>query len=215
MTVGLPTLPMKLLGQRAPTLLDALLFDAWYRLEHAVFTKAIHHKQALGLSAHRERRLLQNLTAMPKLAYVAEIRLRGRRASPESLCLPNKATFPAPHHVSMKVIATLTGAIQHPSQPLVDAWVASGAAPDLLEGATLFDNYGRAVSRLAYSPRSQAMVPVDCAIHPFPAYLCRQRARAYRERALDESPGVSASLHKAADQLLEEASIQEHRAYCC
>lgn len=76
MTVGLPTLPMKLLGQRAPTLLDALLFDAWYRLEHAVFTKAIHHKQALGLSAHRERRLLQNLTAMPKLAYVAEIRLR-------------------------------------------------------------------------------------------------------------------------------------------
>ncbi|WP_152480396.1 hypothetical protein [Halomonas sp. THAF12] len=206
---------MKLLGQRAPTLLDALLFDAWYRLEHAVFTKAIHHKQALGLPAHRERRLLQNLKAMPKLAYVAEIRLRGRRERPVCPWLPNMATYLAPHHVSMQVIATLTGATQLPSQPLVDAWVASGAAHDLLEGATLFDNYGRAVSRLIYSPRNQAMVPVDYAIHPFPAYLCRQRARTYRERALDESPGVAASLQIAADQLLEEASIQEHRAYCC
>ncbi|SIN86978.1 hypothetical protein SAMN05878438_3711 [Vreelandella aquamarina] len=167
MTVGLPTLPLKLLGQRAPTLLDALMFEAWYRLEHAVITKALHHKQALGLPPHRERRLLQNLEAMPKLGYVAEIRLRGRRERPVCPCLPTMATCLVPHHVSMQVVASLARATQHPMKPLVDAWEASGAAHDLLEGATLFDNYGRAVSRLGYAPRSQALVPVDYAIPPF------------------------------------------------
>ncbi len=218
MTVGLPTLPLKLLGQRAPTLLDALLFEAWYRLEHAVITKALHHKQALGLPPHRERRLLQNLEAMPKLGYVAEIRLRGRRECPVCPWLPTMATCLVPHHVSMQVVASLARATQHPMKPLVDAWKASGAAHDLLEGATLFDNYGRAVSRLGYAPRSQALVPVDYAIPPFPAYLCRQRAQAYRERAetaLAESPGMAASLQEAADKLLEEASIQEYQGSCC
>ncbi|MGL6252154.1 MAG: hypothetical protein ACRC3F_14615 [Billgrantia desiderata] len=54
-------------------------FAAWYRVEHSILTNAVVHKKALGLDSARERSLLNALVSLPKLAYVARVRLMGKR----------------------------------------------------------------------------------------------------------------------------------------
>jgi len=220
MTAELRSLPLRLLGKRHPRLSDAMQFAAWYRVEHSILTKAIAHKEALGLDSERERSMLNALVALPKLAYVARVRLVGKRSEPICPWLPHMASYLKPHHHHVDLATTLAHVEQHASRQLLEAWEVGGDDPRYLEGATVFDNYGRAVSRLVFSPPGMTFVPACPAIHAFPPYLARQRAAELRAQAAEAQakgarPGLVADLHQTADRLEEEASIEEHRGSCC
>lgn len=164
--------------------------------------------------------MLNALASLPKLAYVARVRLVGKRRLPVCPWLPDMANYLNPHHRHVDLAATLAHVEQHASRQLLEAWEGGGDDPRYLEGATVFDNYGRAVSRLTFSHLGMAFVPACPAIHAFPPYLARQRAAELRGQAAEAQaegarPGLVADLLHAADRLEEEASIEEHRGACC
>lgn len=195
-------------------------FAAWYRVERSILTQAIAHKRALGLDCAKERSMLHALNSLPRLAYVARVRLVGKRRLPVCPWLPDMANYLEPqlHHVELAT--TLAHVEQRASRQLLEAWEAGGGDPRYLEGATVFDNYGRAVSRLTFSRLGMAFVAACPAVHAYPPYLARQRAAQRRVQAAEvqsrgAQPGLVADLLHAADRLEEEASIEEYRGYCC
>ncbi|NLC21553.1 MAG: hypothetical protein GX771_06535 [Halomonadaceae bacterium] len=220
MTAELRSLPLRLLGKRHPRLADAMQFAAWYQVEHSILSKTIAHKEALGLDSARERLMLSALISLPKLAHVARVRLEGKRRRPICPWLPHLASYLKPHHRHVDMATTLAHVEQHASPQLLEAWEADGDDPRYLEGATVFDNYGRAVSRLTFSQLDMAFVPASPAVNTYPPYLARLRAAQLRNQAAEAQangalPALVTDLLRSAARFEEAASIEEHRDSCC